>query len=157
MDAERAFARLEEMVAELPAIQAEDARLAQAREARVLREAHRRAVALEAEIDGYSQTIDTALVEAKAASDQQDAEEEGRNLALVRMYTELRYTRLATMQRAQDEVRSLLAQGSLTLEDSLDEYALPDEDYEALETTIRAFQEEYQQLYALCRRLEGLE
>jgi hypothetical protein len=157
MDAERAFARLEEMVAELPAIQAEDARLAQAREARVLREAHRRAAALEAEIDGYSQTIDTALVEAKAASDQQDAEEEGHNLALVRMYTELRYTRLATMQRAQDEVRSLLAQGSLTLEDSLDEYALPDEDYEALEAAIRAFQEEYQQLYALCRRLEGME
>jgi uncharacterized protein YecE (DUF72 family) len=155
-NAEQAFARLEELVAQLPSVQKEDARLMRAREARCLLKARNQAKTLEAEIENYQQIISRALVDAKAASDQQNEEEEGRNLALVRMYTELRYTRLAIMQRAQDKLRDLLKQSTHSLDDPLDEYALSDEDYEALEAQVRDFQEEYQHLYDLCCKLEGL-
>jgi uncharacterized protein YecE (DUF72 family) len=156
-DAEQAFDRLEALLAELPAIQEEDKRLTRAREARELRTTQQRTQLLEAEIASYGKAIDTALIEAKAASDRRDKDEEGRQSALARMYTELRYTRLATMQRSGDKLRALLEQGVLSLDDPLDDYALSDEEYHALEARIRAFQEEYQQLYAFCRRLEGLE
>jgi hypothetical protein len=156
-NADEAFAQLEKMVEELPVIQKEDARLSRAREARALREAQERAALLTAEIEGYERTIDTALRDGKAAADRGDSEEEGRNLGLVRMAKEMHYTRLAIQQRAQDELRKLLKQGTLTLEDHLDDYALSNEEYEALETHVRDFQEEYQRLYSLCRRLEGLE
>jgi uncharacterized protein YecE (DUF72 family) len=156
-NAEEAFAQLEKMVEELPVIQKEDARLSCAREARRLREAQKRATLLTAELEGYERTIDTALRDGKAAADRGDTKEEGRNLGLVRMTKEMHYTRLATQQRAQDELRKLLRQGTLTLEDALDDYALSDEEYETLEARVRDFREEYQRLYALCRHFEGLE
>jgi hypothetical protein len=156
-DAEVAFARLEELVAQLPAIQEDDARLCQARAARDLREAQRRADILENELAGYKRTFEQALRDAKGAAEAGDTEEEGRNLALVRAYNELNYTRLAALERAQGELRSLLKHGSLSLDDPLDDYALPDDDYETLTTRVQSFQREYQQLYDLCRRLEGLE
>jgi uncharacterized protein YecE (DUF72 family) len=156
-DAQRAFARLEELVAQLPAIQEQDTCLTRAREARALLEAQKRAAMFEAEIERYGQIINKALVDAKIASDRQDKEGEGQNLALARMYTELKYTRLATMERSRDRLRDLLKRSTLTLKDSLDEYALSDEDYETLLSQLRAYQEEYQQIYALCRHYEGLD
>jgi hypothetical protein len=145
------------MVAQLPAIQQEDACLSRAREARALRKAAESAALLETEIEHYQQTIDKALVDARAASDRQDKDEEGSSLALLRMYTELRYTRLAAMERSRDKLRDLLRQGTLTLDDPLDDYALSDGEYGGLASRIQDFQEEYQHLYALCRHLEGLE
>jgi chromosome segregation ATPase len=156
-DAEAAFARLEELVAQLPAIQEEDTRLCQARAARNLREAQQRASILEDELAGYKRTLEQALRDAKAAAEAGDTEEEGRNLALVRAYNELNYTRLAALERAQSELRSLLKHGLLSLDDPLEDYALPNDEYEALTARVQAFQREYQQLYDLCRRLEGLE
>ncbi|MDR2196790.1 MAG: hypothetical protein LBO07_02370 [Coriobacteriales bacterium] len=157
LDADAAFARLEELLALLPAIQAEDQRLTRARNARCLRQADARARYFEAQITQIETTRDQALLAGKKASDEGNAAEEGRHAGLARMCQELYYTRLHSMQKAQDERRDLLQQSDLTLEDPLDEYALADEEYEALEARIRDFQEEYQQLYALCLRLEGLE
>jgi hypothetical protein len=153
-DVEEAFARLEQLVDELPLIQEQDARLTRARDARVLREARERADFLQAEIEGYQHNIDKALKEAKAAADRGDVDEEGRNLGLLRMQDELRYTRLAAAQRAQDELRRLLEQGTLTLEDPLDDYALADDEYAALDARIRAFQEEYHRVFTRCQQLE---
>jgi rhamnose utilization protein RhaD (predicted bifunctional aldolase and dehydrogenase) len=151
-----AFARLAELLEQLPAIQEADARLTRAHNARKLREAHERATTLEAEIVGYETMRDQALMDAKAAADIDDSTTEAHKLVAVRAYDELRYTRLATMQRSQNELRQLLKAGPLALEDPLDEYALVDAEYRALETRVNNFQEEYQRLFEYCRRLEGL-
>jgi hypothetical protein len=145
------------MVVELPAIEQHDVLLSRARGARALREAHRRESILAAELDKYQSTINKALLDARKAADKDDKREEERNLALVRINKELHYTRLAILQRAQDEVRNLQKSSGLTSEDPLDDYALSDADYAALETRITAFRGEYQHLYQLLRQQEGLE
>ena len=71
-DTEVAFARREELVAQLPAIQEDDARLCQARAARDLREAQRRANILENELAGYKRTFEQALRDAKGAAEAGD-------------------------------------------------------------------------------------
>jgi hypothetical protein len=154
MDADAAFARLEELVAMLPDIQTRDQLLMRAREARNLLDIQERTRLFKNEIAGYKRIFDQALRDAKTASDTGDTDAEGYNLALVRMYDELRYTRLATMERAENELREMLAHSELTLDDPLASYALSDEEYQRLEDGIHAYQEEYQKLYEYCLSLE---
>jgi hypothetical protein len=156
LDADQAFARLDELISRLPDMQEADARFMRARKARGLREARDHAAALEAEIEGYQTTLDQALVAAKASADADDSDAAAHKLLQVRAYDELRYTRLATAQRAQDKLRDLLKTGTLTLEDPLDEYALSDAEYAALESQLLSFQAEYLQVFKHCKRLKGL-
>ena len=154
-NADADFAHLEELLKELPAIQAEDARLLVAREARSLREAQRRAHELERELDGYDQLVKSSLRDAKCASDAGDGEAEGYHLGVLRMNKELHYTRLASLQRAQDALRDALKTGTLSLDDPLEELALADEEYEALELRIRSFRDDYLATYERCQALEA--
>jgi len=156
LSANRAFARLEELVALIPTMQEKGDLLSRAREARELMRLHEQARVLEAEVEGYQKTIDQALWDAKQAAGEDDAAKEGRSLALVRVYSEMHMTRVAPMQRAQNELAQALRKGTLTRDDPLEEYALPDEEFEALNEAIRAFQEEYGQVYALCQQLAGV-
>jgi hypothetical protein len=155
LDADAAFARLEELVALLPEIQTRDQQLLRAREARELLELDRRAHLLINEIAGYERIFNQALLDAKVASDVGDPEAEGHNLALVRMYNELKYTRLATKERAENDLREALKRSDLSLNDPLVELALSDEDYQALENNIHAYQQEYQQVYEFCLSVDS--
>jgi hypothetical protein len=156
MDSDAAFARLDELVALLPTIQAKDETLLKAREARGLLKADRLARVLEKELNDYQETYNQALSDAKKAADVDDKEGEARNLSIVRAYSELISLRRAPEQRSKSSLRKLLEEGALGLDDPLEEYALPDEDFAALEKEILAYQEEYRQVYALCLSLEDV-
>ncbi|MDR3315307.1 MAG: hypothetical protein LBS98_02320 [Coriobacteriales bacterium] len=154
MDADAAFARLDELVSLLPVIQEKDARLMRAREARRLLKADKLARILEKELKDYQNTYNAALRDAKKAADADDHEGEARNLSIVRAYSELISLRLAPEQRAKSDLRKLLEAIALHLDDPLEDYALSDEDFTALEQEILAYQEDYRQVYALCLSLE---
>ena len=155
-EADKAFARLEELLKRLPLIQGEDARLTHARQARELREAARLKQHLEKEVYGYERMRDQAFCDARTASKMDDTVSESRNLELFRIYSDLYSTRLAPFQRAENALFEALRQSPLCLDDPLDEYALTDEEYTALETGIRAYQEEYLETYKLCQQIQEL-
>ena len=155
-DLERDFTRLQELVEQLPEIERQDRLLTRARNARRLRQADQRARSLTAELENYQKTINRALLDAKAAAEQNDKQQEEHNLALLRIYKELHFTRLATQQRAQDEVRELQKRAGISLADPLEDWSLNDADYASLEARINDFRDEYQQLYELLRSHEGL-
>lgn len=154
MDADTAFARLEELLTSLPQVQEKDKLLLRAREARNLLTIERQTRLLQAEMAGYERVFNQALLDAKAASDAGDEEAEGENLSIVRAYNELKYTRLGAVQRSENELCEALKTSGLTLDDPLAEYALSDEDYQALENEIVTFQEEYTTVYEYCKSLE---
>jgi hypothetical protein len=156
IDADAAFAHLEELVEGLASIQEKDGLLARAREARELIALRDKARVYEEEIEGYRSAYKQAIRDARKAADADDKDLEGRSLVLVRAYNEMEQSRLAIMQHAQDDVRRALKSGTLTLEDPLEEIALNDEEYDSLKNEIEAFQTDYQKTYELCTELEGL-
>jgi hypothetical protein len=153
-DGDSAFARLEELVAKLPEIQERDKVLMLAREARNLLAIDKRIGLLRNEIANYDQIFQQALLDAKAAMDSGDKEVYDYNFALIQIYNDLKGSRQAPLQRSEDELRKLLKASGLTLDDSLSEYALSDEDYQALEDEILIFQEEYKTVYEYCLSLD---
>ncbi len=152
-----AFSHLEELVTKIPEIQAKDSMLQRAHEARRIIEVRDRTEAFRAEINHYQQTIDQALRAAKAAVEIDDADEEARCLATVRMYTELHYTRLAPLQRSENELRELLKTTELDEHTPLESYCLTNEEIIALQTELDSFQSDYQKTYSYCQQLEGLQ
>ncbi|MDR0514972.1 MAG: hypothetical protein LBG81_07410 [Coriobacteriaceae bacterium] len=153
-DADTAFARLEELLAQLEEIQEKDALLTQAREARELRDLKKRAAALEEEVRGYEEIKNKAIVDAKAANDAGDQEAEGKALALLRMYSELYSVRLAPQQRAAEAWRKAQEQSTLGTDAPLDDLTLEDGHYAALEKEVRDYREEYLACYELCKSFE---
>ena len=155
LNPDTAFLHLEELIAKLPEIQEKDRRLFRARNARSLIEVIERTRAFEAEIKHYDETIAQALLDVKQAVDRDDKEEESRNLAIVRMYNELRYTRLAPMQRSENELRELLKVTKMTEADPLAEFSLTDEELAGLEREVESFRDDYQRTFKFCQRLEA--
>jgi hypothetical protein len=130
--------------------------LERARAARSLRELRDITIRLETEMQGYKDDLETALRAGNAASEAGDREEEGRQLGIVRMINDTASFRLAAMQRSQNQLQAALRDGSLTLDDPLDEYSLDDAQFAALEDEVLQFQDEYLQLFERCKEIEGL-
>ncbi|MDR0500302.1 MAG: hypothetical protein LBG97_03525 [Coriobacteriales bacterium] len=155
-----AFKRLEEMVAELPQIQAKNERLAQASEARRLIELRDIAKGFKDEIDSYDQTIEKARTDVwEAVANNDDItnaaaqEKRNRGLLLIRAYTEMRASRLHVAERAKNLFNTAMGTTSLNsdnLPDELDALALTNEEYYSLQNMIDNFKQEYEQLYNLC-------
>ena len=153
---DEAFELLKQLLNKLPRMQRTDERYRRASQARLLLEKDEEARLLSGEIDGYDAAIDQALTNARAAADADDKEAEGHNLGLIKMYSELKSSRLAVMQRAQDALRDALKIGNLTLDDPLLEFRLSDDEYAGLEQELLDYQEQYLEVYEHCRRIEGL-
>lgn len=153
---EKAFELLEQLINKLPQVQHRDERYKRASAARMILEKAEEARVLAEEIERYDRAMDKALIDAKAAADSDDKEAEGHHLGLIRMHSELKSSRLATMQRAQDALRDALKANRMTLDDPLLEYRLSDEEYSDLEQELLEYQAQYLEVYEHCRRIEGL-
>jgi hypothetical protein len=152
-----AFAHLEELLARLADIQEKDARLTQARAARELIALREEADAAAAAAERHEALFLQALRDAKRAADAGDKEEEGRNLALVRMYDDLRHSKKAPMERARTAFTQRLKATGLAPDAPLVDRALSDEEYAALTAEVTAYQEDYARTYAFCKEAEGVE
>lgn len=153
---EAAFSHLEELVSMIPEMQKKGDRLKRAREALCLIEARDHTEAFRAEINHYQETINQALKAAREAVERDDTDEEARCLATVRMYTELHYTRLASLQRSENELRELLKATDLAEDNTLEDHCLTNEEIIALQSEIDAFQSDYHGTFSYCQRLEQL-
>jgi hypothetical protein len=150
-----AFERLEELLAMLDEMREKDAALVKAYKARELCNLAKHAQRLEDELKGYEAIRDKALHDAKIANVCGDKENESKALALLRMYSDLYALRLAPQQRAKEALAAALAESPLSLSDPLDELAMDDDSFSALEESVNAYREEYLACYELCKSLEG--
>ncbi|MDR1013362.1 MAG: hypothetical protein LBL86_00010 [Coriobacteriales bacterium] len=151
-----AFAHLEELLGRLEDIQEKDTQLARAREARELIALREEAHAAAAASERHEELFLQALRDAKRASDADDKEEEGRNLALVRMYDDLRHSKKAPMERARTAFAQRLKAVGLAPDAPLEDHALSDEELAALTAEVTAYQDDYARTYAFCKEAEEI-
>jgi hypothetical protein len=165
-----AFRRLEELVAELPAMEQQGQRLSAAREARQLRQLAAHYRGLDAEWQRITSEYEALLnSEHERSKGEQPAGEQladeqpsegqpstGSNeatLAKLRYLSEYIAVRRTPHTRAHEALEAALQSGTLTLDSPLDELALSDEDFAALEQLVADYQAEYRQVLARCQEL----
>ncbi|MDR2492215.1 MAG: hypothetical protein LBD25_01960 [Coriobacteriales bacterium] len=164
-EAERCFARLQELVDLIPVYTEKDVELRRARAARELLTLRTAAVAASAEYQRLEHECDEALRLAHDARERGDMQAEGRELGRLRTVSELCALRRAPMERAAAELRVALAPGGLAeaagvreddlllMDERLDELALDDVAFEALLAQIEHYKREYAAVYARCQEL----
>jgi hypothetical protein len=148
-----AFERLEGLLAQLPAMQLEGERLSRAREARHLLELRNHAQVLEQEYLNYQGIYTTALGAAQEAAERGDAAAQARERGIARSYAEIIATRVAPLQRAHQTLENAWESSALSRNDSLEELALDDAAFAALEQRIASYQQDYQETYSRCQEL----
>jgi predicted RNase H-like nuclease (RuvC/YqgF family) len=154
-ESEQAFARLAELLAELDEMQEKGNRLTRAREARELKALKDRAARLTAETQRYGQKVDEANKEMEAAAQVGDVAAQGRALGALRTYSELYALRLGPQQNAARTLDLALKEGALSLDDQLDEIALSNDEFAALEKEVSCYRAEYLACYELCKSFES--
>ncbi|MDR3037574.1 MAG: hypothetical protein LBU31_04115 [Coriobacteriales bacterium] len=152
----QAFDRLDELLAQLPAMEEQGRRLAVAREARQLRALE---VACQALVDKWS--LINAECAALMAEERQLRETEHTSekryevvVGKIRYLAEHIALRRAPVARAQEALKAALETGSLALADPLDELALSDDEFARLEAGIAAYQREFVTVLERCQKLE---
>jgi hypothetical protein len=150
---QNAFERLETLLAQLPAMQTEGERLGRAREARRLLELQRHLRVLEQEYQGYYAIHDTAKAAAQDALERDDATALARERGIMRGYAELIATRVAPLKRAQQTLEEAWQASPLTPDDSLEQLALDETTFAALEQNIADYQQDYEETYSRCQAL----
>jgi hypothetical protein len=154
--ADKAFGQLEALYARLPAMQEKGRKLGAAREARALRGLKAHLEALEREWERLDAECRRLMAEEHMLREEAPLDDGGLGLvrARIRPVAEIVALRRAPLAQAREALERALAQGSLSLDDPLDELALPDEDFEALERDVAAYQEAYALAYGQCSALE---
>ncbi|MDR2106224.1 MAG: hypothetical protein LBP24_02320 [Coriobacteriales bacterium] len=156
-ESQDAFERLQALMERLPEMQEKGASLSRAREARRLIALRGQTEALEQEYASYQRIYDTALAAAQEADVRGDSGALARERGIARSYAELIATRTAPLQRAREALAaqwesSSFAPGELP---QLADAALDEATFAALEQEVASYQQDFQETYALCKKLEG--
>lgn len=166
LDDDSLFARLESLLVRVGEMQEKDAQLITARQAREVKEKAALVEKIDAEITHYQEVQARAKQDIKRATEKEQsdnpeelAQAEKSKLeaaALLRMYADLYSYRLSSLERAQTQLQQLLKESALSLDDALNDLALNDEQFQALDTEVRTFQAEYLSVYEECKKREDL-
>lgn len=157
-EAQDAFAHLEALMARLPEMQEKGATLNHAREARRLLELLEHLQTLEREVAAYQRIYGAALAAAQKAIERGDDATVARERGIARGYAELIATRAAPLQRARKAFGEGVESGPFAsdgLEGQLEDAALEDTAFAALEREITDYQQDFQETYALCEALDA--
>ena len=146
-----AFARLQELLEEMPLREAEARELASARKAQHLLQLREKAAVLQNEFDQYQEIYNTALENAESAKASGDTAAESTALGVARSYAELIAVRTAPLRRAEQVYNDAQKEEGVV---SLGEVPLTSDECDAKEQQLRDFAEEYQSVYELCKSYE---
>jgi hypothetical protein len=144
----------------LPEMQEAGMRLSRAREARRLLALRAEAQVREREYAEYQRVYDTATAAAREAAARGDADTEAHERGIARSYAELIAVRTAPLRRAQQALVEAEESSPFAIEESrestaLDEAALDEASFVALEQDIADYQRDYEETYALCQALDA--
>jgi chromosome segregation ATPase len=153
---DQGFQLLEKMTQRLPEMERHARTLARARHARRLLALRRQADGLENEFNRLNATMTAAMGAVERAAAENDEAAQGREMATVRMTAEMVALKRAPLERARRELHQALADGELLLNDALDEIAMTDEQFDALEAELASFQDSLQQTHKLCTELQDI-
>jgi hypothetical protein len=134
-------------------MQLEGDRLSRAREARLLLELRSHAQVLEREYLNYQNIYTTALGAAQEASERNDAASQARERGIARSYAEIIATRVAPLKRAHQAFEDAWESSALSRNDPLEELALDDAAFAALEQRVASYRQDYQETYSRCQEL----
>ncbi|MDR1422715.1 MAG: hypothetical protein LBI64_07645 [Coriobacteriales bacterium] len=157
MTENEAFARMEELMAQLPAMEQRGLKLARARAAREVLALAEHAEVLEQESANYTAIYKAALAAAEAAHEAQDAQTEARDLGKARAHAELIAVRRAPLERAWNAHEQALGAGGFPNEEEARTAALTDVDFAALEQEVEDFRREYTEVFELCQNYDTTE
>lgn len=152
---DEAFTRLEELLAQLPAMEKNGERLATAREARALRDLQNISSALTKEWEQLNAECQDLRIEERSLREESkvDTKRYATVIAKIRYLSELIAVRQAPYTRARKALEDALETGTLTLDSPLDTLALSDETFDGLEKLVTHYQQEYVAVLARCEEL----